>query len=114
MAESPVLNLGSKIASKSTGAMKGVIKSSNNLSKSILENIKIKKKIRVMGLRMKRRRREDKKRKEKEALLEQQKLQEQGEGEKSMGSEKTPVGRLMSLIQILLVGFVLDLSLIHI
>ena len=44
MAESPVLNLGSKIVSKSTGAMKGVIKSSNNLSKSILENIKIKKK----------------------------------------------------------------------
>ena len=108
MAASPVLNLGSKIASKSADTMKGVIKSSNNLSKSILKNIKIKKKIRVMGIRMKRRRREDKKRKEKEALLEQQKLQEQGEGEKSMGSEKTPVGRLMSLIQILLVGFVLD------
>ncbi len=108
MAESPVLNLGSKIASKSTGAMKGVIKSSNNLSKSILENIKIKKKIRVMRIRMKRKRREDKKRKEKEALLEQQKLQEQGEGEKSMGSEKTPVGRLMSLIQALLIGFVLN------
>ena len=108
MAESPVLNLGSKIASKSTGAMKGVIKSSNNLSKSILENIKIKKKIRVMRIRMKRRRREDKKRKEKESLLEQQKLQEQGEGEKSMGSEKTPVGRLMSIIQTLLIGFVLN------
>ena len=77
MAASPVLNLGSKIASKSADTMKGVIKSSNNLSKSILKNIKIKKKIRVMGIRMKRRRREDKKRKEKEALLEQQQLQEQ-------------------------------------
>tara|TARA_R100001129_G_scaffold162636_1_gene127892 strand:+ start:460 stop:1656 length:1197 start_codon:yes stop_codon:yes gene_type:complete len=108
MAESPVLNLGSKIASKSTGAMKGVIKSSNNLSKSILENIKIKKRIKNTSERFQKIRNERKKRKQKEALLEEQKLQEQGEGEKSMGSEKTPVGRLMSIIQTLLIGFVLN------
>ena len=108
MAASPVLNLGSKIASKSADTMKGVIKSSNNLSKSILENIKIKKRIKNTSERFQKIRNERKKRKEKEALLEQQKLQEQGEGEKSMGSEKTPVGRLMSIIQTLLIGFVLN------
>ena len=109
MAASSVLKIGAKIASKSAGAMKGVAKSSKRLTKSVQKNIKIKKKLRATSERFQKFREERKKRQEKESLLEQEKSQKKGEEQKTKGtSGKGPLERLMSLIQILLVGFVLN------
>ena len=109
MAASSVLKIGAKIASKSAGAMKGVAKSSKRLTKSVQKNIKIKKRLRATSERFQKYREEKKKRQEKESLLEQEKSQRKGEQQKTTGtSGKGPLERLMSLIQILLVGFVLN------
>ena len=109
MAASSVLQIGAKIASKSAGAMKGVAKSSKRLTKSVQKNIKIKKRLRATSERFQKYREERKKRQEKESLLEQEKSQKKGEEQKTKGtSGKGPLERLMSLIQILLVGFVLN------
>ena len=109
MAASSVLKIGAKIASKSAGAMKGVAKSSKRLTKSVQKNIKIKKRLRATSERFQKFREERKKRQEKESLLEQEKSQKKGEQQKTKGtSGKGPLERLMSLIQILLVGFVLN------
>ena len=109
MAASSVLKIGAKIASKSAGAMKGVAKSSKRLTKSVQKNIKIKKRLRATSERFQKYREEKKKRQEKESLLEQEKSQKKGEEQKTKGtSGKGPLERLMSLIQILLVGFVLN------
>ena len=109
MAASAVLQIGAKIASKSAGAMKGVAKSSKRLTKSVQKNIKIKKRLRATSERFQKFREERKKRQERESLLEQEKSQKKGEGQKTKGtSGKGPLERLMSLIQILLVGFVLN------
>ena len=109
MAASAVLQIGAKIASKSAGAMKGVAKSSKRLTKSVQKNIKIKKRLRATSERFQKYREEKKKRQEKESLLEQEKSQRKGEQQKTTGtSGKGPLERLMSLIQILLVGFVLN------
>ena len=109
MAASAVLQIGAKIASKSAGAMKGVAKSSKRLTKSVQKNIKIKKRLRATSERFQKFREERKKRQEKESLLEQEKSQKKGEAQKTKGtSGKGPLERLMSLIQILLVGFVLN------
>ena len=109
MAASSVLQIGAKIASKSAGAMKGVAKSSKRLTKSVQKNIKIKKRLRATSERFQKFREERKKRQEKESLLEQEKSQKKGEEQKTKGtSGKGPLERLMSLIQILLVGFVLN------
>ena len=109
MAASSVLQIGAKIASKSAGAMKGVAKSSKRLTKSVQKNIKIKKRLRATSERFQKYREEKEKRQEKESLLEQEKSQKKGEEQKTKGtSGKGPLERLMSLIQILLVGFVLN------
>ena len=109
MAASSVLKIGAKIASKSAGAMKGVAKSSKRLTKSVQKNIKIKKRLRATSERFQKFREERKKRQEKESLLEQEKSQKKGEEQKTKGtSGKGPLERLMSLIQILLVGFILN------
>ena len=109
MAASSVLQIGAKIASKSAGAMKGVAKSSKRLTKSVQKNIKIKKRLRATSERFQKFREEREKRQEKESLLEQEKSQKKGEEQKTKGtSGKGPLERLMSLIQILLVGFVLN------
>ena len=109
MAASAVLQIGAKIASKSAGAMRGVAKSSKRLTKSVQKNIKIKKRLRATSERFQKYREEKKKRQEKESLLEQEKSQKKGEEQKTKGtSGKGPLERLMSLIQILLVGFVLN------
>ena len=109
MAASAVLKIGAKIASKSAGAMKGVAKSSKRLTKSVQKNIKIKKRVRATSERFQKFREERKKRQEKESLLEQEKSQKKGEEQKTKGtSGKGPLERLMSLIQILLVGFILN------
>tara|TARA_A100001011_G_scaffold294273_1_gene306360 strand:- start:8930 stop:10198 length:1269 start_codon:yes stop_codon:yes gene_type:complete len=108
MAASAVLKIGAKIASKSAGAMKGVAKSSKRLTKSVQKNIKIKKRLRATSERFEKFREERKKRQEKESLLEQEKSQKKGEQQKSTGSGKGPLERLISLIQILLVGFIVN------
>jgi len=108
MAASAVLQIGAKIASKSAGAMKGVAKSSKRLTKSVQKNIKIKKRLRATSERFQKYREEKKKRQEKESLLEQEKSQKRGEQQKSMGSGRGPLERLMALVQALLVGFVLN------
>ena len=109
MAASAVLQIGAKIASKTAGAMKGVAKSSKRLTKSVQKNIKIKKRLRATSERFQKYREEKKKRQEKESLLEQEKSQKKGEEQKTKGtSGKGPLERLMSLIQILLVRFVLN------
>jgi hypothetical protein len=108
MAAASVAKIGVKIASKSAGAMKGIVNSTKKFAKSVDKNAKIKKRIRVAEIKMKRKRREDKKRKEKEELLEQQKSQRNAESKKAKGSGAGPLERIMSLIQALLVGFVLN------
>ena len=108
MAASAVLQIGAKIASKSAGAMKGVAKSSKRLTKSVQKNIKIKKRLRATSERFQKHREEKKERQEKESLLEQEKSQKRGEQQKSMGSGRGPLERLMALVQALLVGFVLN------
>lgn len=109
MAASAVLQIGAKIASKSAGAMKGVAKSTKRLTKSVQKNIKIKKRLRATSERFQKFREEKKKRQEKESLLEQEKSQKKGEQQKTTGSSgKGPLERLISLIQILLVGFIVN------
>ena len=108
MAASAVLQIGAKIASKTAGAMKGVAKSSKRLTKSVQKNVKIKKRLRATSERFQKYREEKKKRQEKESLLEQEKSQKRGEQQKSMGSGRGPLERLMALVQALLVGFVLN------
>ena len=103
-----VAKIGVKIASKSAGAMKGIMNSTKKFAKSVDKNAKIKKRIRVAEIKAKRKRREDKKRKEKEELLEQQKSQRNAESKKAKGSGAGPLERIMSLIQALLIGFVLN------
>ena len=88
--------------------MKGVAKSSKRLTKSVQKNIKIKKRLRATSERFQKYREEKKKRQEKESLLEQEKSQKRGEQQKSMGSGRGPLERLMALVQVLLVGFVLN------
>ena len=96
-----IAKIGAKIASKSAGVAKGV-------AKSVKRNAKIKKRIRVAKKRFLRKRRQDKLRRDKEALLEQQQTQKNTEGMKSKGGGKSILERLISLVQALIVGFVLN------
>jgi len=96
-----IAKIGAKIASKSAGVAKGV-------AKSVKRNAKIKKRIRVAKKRFLRKRRQDKLRRDKEALLEQQQTQKNTEGKKSKGGGKSILERLISLVQALIVGFVLN------
>ena len=108
MAAAAVAKIGAKIAAKSVGAMKGVVSSTKTFAKSAAKSAKIKKRVRVAGKKFMKKRKEDKKRKEQEELLEQQKSQKRAESKKAKGSGAGPLERIMSLIQALLVGFVLN------
>ena len=108
MAAAAVAKIGAKIAAKSVGAMKGVVSSTKTFAKSAAKSAKIKKRVRVAGKKFMKKRREDKKRREQEELLEQQKSQQRAESKKAKGSGAGPLERIMSLIQALLVGFVLN------
>ena len=108
MAAAAVAKIGAKIAAKSVGAMKGVVSSTKTFAKSAVKSAKIKKRVRVAGKKFMKKRREDKKRREQEELLEQQKSQQRAESKKAKGSGAGPLERIMSLIQALLVGFVLN------
>tara|TARA_R100000329_G_scaffold124830_1_gene103356 strand:- start:656 stop:1804 length:1149 start_codon:yes stop_codon:yes gene_type:complete len=101
MAVSAVLKIGAKVAAKSANILKGV-------TKSTVKNAKIKKRFRVAEKRYMRRRRLEKKRREQEALLEQQNTQKNTEGKKTKGSGKSPLERLISLVQALILGFVVN------
>ena len=101
MAVSAVLKIGAKIAGKSANILKGV-------TKSTLKNAKVKKRMRVAEKRYMRRRRLEKKRREQEALLEQQDIKKDKDGKKSKGSGKSPLQRLISLLQALIVGFIVN------
>lgn len=101
MAVSAVLKIGAKVAAKSASILKGV-------TKSTVKNAKIKKRFRVAEKRYMRRRRLEKKRREQEALLEQQNTQKNTEGKKTKGSGRSPLERLISLVQALILGFVLN------
>jgi len=101
MAVSAVLKIGAKVAAKSASILKGV-------TKSTVKNAKIKKRFRVAEKRYMRRRRLEKKRREQEALLEQQNTQKNTEGKKTKGSGKSPLERLISLVQALILGFVVN------
>ena len=102
MVVSAVLKIGAKIAAKSAGILKGV-------SKSTKKNAKIKKRFRVAEKRFFRRRRLEKRRREKEALLEQKNTQQNTQiQQKTKGSGGSVLERLISLVQILIVGFVFD------
>ena len=101
MAVSAVLKIGAKVAAKSASILKGV-------TKSTVKNAKIKKRFRVAEKRYMRRRRLEKKRREQEALLEQQNTQKNTEGKKTKGSGRSPLERLISLVQALILGFVVN------
>jgi len=104
MAVSAVLKIGAKVAAKSANILKGV-------TKSTMKNAKIKKRFRVAEKRYVRRRRLEKKRREQEALLEQQNTQKntQKKGDqKTKGLGGSVLERLISLVQILIMGFVVD------
>ncbi len=101
MAVSAVLKIGAKIAGKSANILKGV-------TKSTLKNAKIKKRMRVAEKRYMRRRKLEKKRREQEALLEQQDIRKNTDGKKAKGSGKSPLQRLISLLQALIIGFIVN------
>jgi len=103
MAVSAVLKIGTKIAAKSASILKGV-------TKTTMKNAKLKKRFRVAEKRYMRRRRLEKKRREQEALLEQQNTQKNTEGQKTKGSGsgRGPLERLISLVQALIMGFVIN------
>ena len=101
MAVSAVLKIGAKVAAKSASILKGV-------TKSTVKNAKIKKRFRVAEKRYMRRRRLEKKKREQEALLEQQNTQKNTEGKKTKGSGRSPLERLISLVQALILGFVVN------
>ena len=101
MAVSAVLKIGAKIAGKSANILKGV-------TKSTIKNAKIKKRMRVAEKRYMRRKKLEKKRREQEALLEQQDIRKNTDGKKAKGSGKSPLQRLISLLQALIVGFIVN------
>ena len=101
MAVSAVLKIGAKIAGKSANILKGV-------TKSTIKNAKIKKRMRVAEKRYMRRKKLEKKRREQEALLEQQDIRKNTDGKKAKGSGKSPLQRLISLLQALIIGFIVN------
>ena len=103
-----VLKLGLKISKKSAGTMKGVVKSSKKFDKSAKRGLRIKQRLRIAEMKYKKRRREKKKRDEEEAQLEQQKSQRKTPTNRVKAAGKTLLERLISLVQILVVGFIVN------
>ena len=103
-----VLKLGLKISKKSAGTMKGVVKSSKKFDKSVKRGLRIKQRLRIAEMKYNKRRREKKKRDEKEAQLEQQKSQRKTPTNRVKAAGKTLLERLISLVQILVVGFIVN------
>ena len=103
-----VLKLGLKISKKSEGTMKGVAKSSKKFDKSAKKGMRIKQRLRIAEMKYNKRRREKKKREEKEAQLEQQKSQRKTPTNRVKAAGKTLLERLISLVQIVVVGFIVN------
>lgn len=103
-----VLKLGLKISKKSAGTMKGVVKSSKKFDKSAKRGLRIKQRLRIAEMKYNKRRREKKKRDEEEAQLEQQKSQRKTPTNRVKAAGKTLLERLISLVQILVVGFIVN------
>jgi len=103
-----VLKLGLKISKKSEGTMKGVAKSSKKFDKSAKKGMRIKQRLRIAEMKYNKRRREKKKREEEEAQLEQQKSQRKTPTNRVKAAGKTLLERLISLVQIVVVGFIVN------
>ena len=103
-----VLKLGLKISKKSAGTMKGVVKSSKKFDKSAKRGLRIKQRLRIAEMKYNKRRREKKKREEEEAQLEQQKSQRKTPTNRVKAAGKTLLERLISLVQIVVVGFIVN------
>lgn len=103
-----VLKLGLKISKNSSGTMKGLFKSSKKFDKSVKKGLRIKQRLRIAEMKYMKRRREKKKREEEEAQLEQQKSQRKTPTNRVKAVGKTLLERLISLVQILVVGFIVN------
>ena len=103
-----VLKLGLKISKNSSGTMKGLFKSSKKFDKSVKKGLRIKQRLRIAEMKYMKRRREKKKREEEEAQLEQQKSQRKTPTNRVKAVGKTLLERLISLVQILIVGFIVN------
>ncbi len=103
-----VLKLGLKISKKSSGTMKGVAKSNKKFDKSVKKGLRIKQRLRISEMKYMKRRREKKKRDEEEAQLEQQKSQRKTPTNRVKAVGKTLLERLISLVQIVVVGFIVN------
>ena len=103
-----VLKLGLKISKNSSGTMKGLFKSSKKFDKSVKKGLRIKQRLRIAEMKYMKRRREKKKREEEEAQLEQQKSQRKTPTNRVKAAGKTLLERLISLVQILVVGFIVN------
>ena len=101
-----ILKLGLKISSKSSGTMRGVVGSTKKLDKSVKKGLRIKQRLRIAEKKYMKKRRERLRRKEKEAELEQQKSQRKTPTNRTKGVGKTLLERLISFVQILIVGFI--------
>ena len=103
-----VLKLGLKISKNSSGTMKGLFKSSKKFDKSVKKGLRIKQRLRIAEMKYMKRRREKKKREEEEAQLEQQKSQRKTPTNRVKAAGKTLLERLISLVQIVVVGFIVN------
>ena len=103
-----ILKLGEKISKKSDKAMQGIVNSTKKFGKSIKKNAKIKQRLRITKKKFSKRMRERRKRREEELQLEQQQQQDKDNKPAKKSKSGGPFGRLMSIIQTLLIGFVLN------
>ena len=103
-----ILKLGEKISKKSDKAMQGIVNSTKKFGKSIKKNARIKQRLRITKKKFSKRMRERRKRREEELQLEQQQQQDKDNKPAEESKSGGPFGRLMSIIQTLLIGFVLN------
>ena len=103
-----ILKLGDKISKKSAKAMQGIVNSTKKFGKSIKKNARIKQRLRITKKKFSKRMRERKKRRQEELQLEQQQQQDKDNKPAEESKSGGPFGRLMSIIQTLLIGFVLN------
>lgn len=104
-----ILKLGEKISKKSDKAMQGIVNSTKKFGKSIKKNARIKQRLRITKKKFSKRMRERRKRREEELQLEQQQQQDKDKDKESTKESKFgPFRRLMSILQTLLIGFVVN------
>tara|TARA_B100000963_G_C22637631_1_gene678463 strand:- start:3658 stop:4875 length:1218 start_codon:yes stop_codon:yes gene_type:complete len=107
-----ILKLGEKISKKSDKAMQGIVNSTKKFGKSIKKNARIKQRLRITKKKFSKRMRERRKRREEELQLEQQQQQDKDKNKDKESTKESksggPFGRLMSILQTLLIGFVVN------